>query len=198
MVVKTVPFSYNTNAVSQKQYNEHLELYKGYVNKTNEISSILETSADFKGANSTYSKYRELKKEQTYAMDGIILHEEYFKNMTSQKQSPGRKTIEIINKFYGNLENWKTDFKACATSARGWCLTSYNQRTNTVSSYLQDSHDCGPITMAYPLIVLDMYEHAYFLDYGTKKNIYIEKFLDSINWHLVESKAENVILKLNK
>ncbi|MDR2903508.1 MAG: superoxide dismutase [Clostridiales bacterium] len=196
MDLTEVPFGYNTNAVSQRQFDEHIELYKGYINKTNEIAALLGTTKDYAGANAVYSKYRELKKEESFAMDGVILHEEYFKNMTAEKQTPGDKTLTVLRKSFDSFENWKAEFKACAMSARGWSILAYNQRTNSVSIFLQDSHDDGVIAMAYPLVVLDMYEHAYFMDYGTKKSVYIDKFFDSINWRVVETRAEKIVYKL--
>ncbi len=192
MAIEKITFSYNTNAVSKKQFDEHIKLYEGYINKTNEIFDILTNPPELKRANATYSRYRELKKEETYALNGVILHEEYFKNMTASPQKPLENTVRLIEKFFGSYDNWKEDFKACAKSARGWCLTSFDMRSKSLKTFLQDAHDYGCITFAYPLIVLDMYEHAYFLDYGIKKDEYIDKFFDSINWEFIEVKATKI------
>lgn len=193
MSIQKINFPYSTNAVSQKQFSEHLKLYEGYVNKSNEICDILNNLPEMSKANATYSKYRGLKKEETYALNGVILHEEYFKNMISKQDMPQKNIMEIFNRFFGSFDNWKDDFTACAKSSRGWCLTSYDTRTKSVKTFLQDSHDSGGITFSYPLIVLDMYEHAYFMDYGTSKDKYIEKFLDCINWEFVERKAQKIL-----
>ena len=193
MAIEAIHFTYDTGAVSQKQFDEHITLYKGYIKKTNEISDLLLINAKRVDSNAIYSHYRALKKEQTFALDGVILHEAYFKNMTDKKCRPGPNTMALLEQFYGGYDNWKSDFIACAKSARGWCLTAYDQRMRALTTFLQDAHDQGPVTMAYPMIVLDMYEHAYFTDYGTDKETYINRFIDSINWHVVEAKAAKIM-----
>lgn len=193
MEIVAKKIEYNTNAVTKKQFDEHLKLYKGYVDKTNSITKELDKNADRANANATYSKYRGFKKGETYALDGTILHEAYFQNMTSQPTTPCHKTMELLSRFFGNYQSWLDDFTACGKSARGWCILSYEQRTATMRNLLLDSHDDGVVCMAYPVLVLDMYEHAYFLDYGTDKEKYIKKFIESIDWNVVSKR----ISKLN-
>ena len=101
----------------------------------------------------------------------------------------GAKTQNLINRFFGGTDKWKEDFIACATSARGWCVLVYEQRTGTCRNILLDSHDDGNIATAYPIIALDMYEHAYFIDYGTDKAAYINRFISNIPWGLIEKRV---------
>jgi Fe-Mn family superoxide dismutase len=91
------------------------------------------------------------------------------------------------------VEAWQDAFAATAKSARGWAILAYEQRTQTCRNILLDSHDEGVICSAYPLLVLDMYEHAYFLDFTTDKATYIDGFLAQIPWSVVERRVSLVI-----
>lgn len=188
-------FQYNNtiNAVSKKQYDVHLELYEGYVNKTNEIWKELKDAPQREKANATYSKYRGLKKGETYALNGVILHELYFDNLGGINNTPSGVALELINQFFGSYENWKQDFIACGKAARGWAILCYDQRSKSLKNILCDSHDEGNIANAYPLIIMDVYEHAYFVDYQNKKADYIESFMLDINWDSVNKRAHKLI-----
>lgn len=161
-----VNFHYNNtiNAVSKKQYDVHLELYEGYINKINEIWKELMEAPQREKANAAYSKYRGLKKGETYALDGVILHELYFDNLGGVNNTPSGAALELINQFFGSYESWKQDFIACGKAARGWAMLCYDQRSKALKNILCDSHDEGIIANAYPLIVMDVYEHAYFVE----------------------------------
>ena len=184
-------FPYNTSIVSQKAYDDHMTLYKGYVQKTNEITKVLTTQPEWDTANATASHYRGWKKGETYAIDGVILHELYFQNLGNETEPEpmGTKTENLINRYFDGVDKWKEDFTACAKAARGWCVLVYEQRTGTFRNILLDSHDDGNIASAYPILVLDMYEHAYFIDYGTDKAAYISRFIDNIPWGIIEKRA---------
>lgn len=189
-----VNFHYNNtiNAVSKKQYDVHLELYEGYINKINEIWKELMEAPQREKANAAYSKYRGLKKGETYALDGVILHELYFDNLGGVNNTPSGAALELINQFFGSYENWKQDFIACGKAARGWAMLCYDQRSKSLKNILCDSHDEGIIANAYPLIIMDVYEHAYFVDYQNKKADYIESFMQDINWDSVNKRAQNL------
>lgn len=192
--LEKVNFQYNStiNAVSKKQYDVHLALYEGYINKINEIWNELMTAPDREKANATYSKYRGLKKGETYALDGVILHELYFDNLGGRNNNPSASALQLINSFFGSYDNWKQDFIACGKAARGWAVLAYDQRSKSLINILSDAHDEGIVWNAYPLIVMDVYEHAYFIDYENKKADYIDKFLSNINWDIVNKRAMNL------
>lgn len=192
MLLEKVNFQFNEtiNAVSKQQYDVHLILYEGYINKTNEIWVELQTSAERDKANATYSKYRGLKKGETYALNGVILHELYFANLGGTNNTPSGVTLELINQYFGSYENWLKDFIACGKAARGWAILGFDQRSNKLINILCDSHDEGNICNAYPLIVMDVYEHAYFIDYQNKKADYIDRFVQNINWDAVNRRGK--------
>ena len=192
MEIHAIDFVYDTAVISKKQFDEHIKLYKGYVDKVNAITSQLASDGDRPAANATYSLYRGLKKGETYALDGVLLHELYFQNLSDGKTPMGKETTALLEKQFGSVENWMDDCKACSLSARGWCVLAYEQRTETFRNLLFDLHDDGPVMGAYPLIVLDMYEHAYFLDYGTDKAGYIQNLINGIDWSAVERRVKRL------
>jgi Fe-Mn family superoxide dismutase len=193
--LEKVNFRYNTtiNAVSKEQYDAHLALYEGYINKINEIWNEPMTDGDREKANATYSKYRGLKKGETYALDGVILHELYFDNLGGTDNIQNGAILELINRDFGSYENWKNDFIACGKAARGWAILAYDQRSKSLIHILCDTHDEGIIMNSYPLVVMDVYEHAYFVDYQNKKADYIDKFMMDINWSAVNRRAERLM-----
>ena len=195
-MVKSLDFKYNENitALSQKQFDAHITLYKGYVSKINEITDKL-NSADngAKDANAVYSLYRGLKESESFAIDGIILHELYFENIGAGKNSPGIKTRDIINMNFGSLDDFLEDLKACCKAARGWCVFEYEPRTASFRNIMLDAHNAGNTTLGQPLLVIDMYEHAYFYDYLTDKGKYIDSLIKNINWDIVESRANHIL-----
>ncbi len=191
--MEAIQFQNTTNFLSDRLFSEHCKLYEGYVNKINEVTDKLAKGGDRKDANATYSTYRALKKGETYALDGVLLHELYFRNIGGGG-SPKPKTQQMITDWYGTLEDLKIDMTACGKAARGWAVLVYEQRSKRMRTILLDTHDEGNVVMAYPLLVLDMYEHAYALDYGIDKETYIKKFWDDIDWEIVERRFE--MLKL--
>lgn len=113
---------------SERQIREHYEvLYKGYVNKVNEIRGFL-LSANRHEANATYSDFRGLKKAETYAMDGVILHELYFENLGGPGGVPKGDLMRQIEKDFGSYKAWLEDFTATGISARGWAVFGLRQK----------------------------------------------------------------------
>lgn len=191
MEITSVPFTHQTEVVSQKLFDNHQKLYQGYVDKTNEITKKLSASTptDLGAANATYSAYRGLTTAQSFALDGVILHELYFENLVSDNSPIGKRTTMLLDRYWGSYDIWKEAFKAAALTARGWCILAYEQRTGSCRNIVLDSHDDGLICGAYPLLVLDMYEHAYMIDYNVDKGTYIDSFIMHTPWSVVEKRA---------
>lgn len=192
MTITAKNYPYNTNAVSQAQFDEHIKLYHGYVDKINEVTNRLGAEKAPIAANAVYSEYRGLKKGETFALDGVILHEAYFQNMTAETTAPNPKTLEIMNRHFGGTDGWAEDFTNCGKAARGWCVFIYDQRGKSFRNILLDAHDDGMVALAFPLLILDMYEHAYFMDYGKNKDEYIKQFMKSICWKTVGRRIDKL------
>jgi len=182
----------NMPGFSQRQILEHFDvLYMGYVNKLNEIRSKLR-SAGRLGANATYSEFRSLKKGETYALDGVILHELYFNNLGGTGAMPCGSLLRKIEKDFDSFNDWMQDFIATGMAARGWAVLAYDTRDGRLHNFLQDTHDQGIIVNSKAILVLDVYEHAYFIDYGTRKRDYISAFLQNVNWSVAERRWDGI------
>ncbi|ADL08484.1 superoxide dismutase [Thermosediminibacter oceani] len=177
---------------SERQILEHFEvLYKGYVNKVNEIRSLL-PSADRQEANATYSEFRCLKKGETYAIDGVILHELYFDNLGGPGGVPRGDLMRRLERDFGSYQSWLEDFTATGISARGWAVLVYDPRDGRLHNYLLDAHDHGVVQNTAAILVLDVYEHAYFIDYGTRKADYIRAFMQNVDWSVAERRWDRI------
>lgn len=187
------PLSYKQlPGLSEKQLSEHHDvLYAGYVKKTNEIRAKLE-SADTTTANATYSDLRSLKDAETFAVNGVKLHEAYFDSMGTATK-PSETLLQQITKDFGSFENCLQMFAACGLAVRGWVILAWDIDESKLVIYASDSHDDGAVWSSVPLLVLDVYEHAYFLDYATARKKYIDSFMTTINWEKVSEKAKKWI-----
>ncbi|MFN4212619.1 MAG: superoxide dismutase [Microgenomates group bacterium] len=188
---------FNMKGISKKTVEEHLKLYQGYVAKYNEIQEKLAalTDDDFSKANQTYSLIRELKVELTFAWGGIVNHEIYFDHLGGEGQIPDGTLLKQIEKDFGSFEAYKKDLKATGISARGWVWTAWNEKEGRLFNYLGDAQNTFPVWYAVPILALDTYEHAYFIDYGVNRAGYIDAFFDNVEWEKVE---ENFFKALSK
>ena len=173
---------------SKRQLEEHHGvLYKGYVNKLNEIRKLLQ-SVDHSKANQTYSDLRALKVEETFALNGIKLHEYYFDNMGGSGGKASGQALAMIERDFGSYDAWEKDFKASGMAVRGWVVLAYDLDDGTLHNFGNDSHNAGPIWNAVPILVMDTYEHAYMIDYGVKRPPYIDAFMNVIDWDVVNER----------
>lgn len=179
---------YSMKGISKKTVEEHLKLYQGYINKYNEIQEKLATLTDddYAKANQVYSMVRELKVELSFAWGGVVNHEIYFGHLGGKGGAPSEKLLAQIEKDFDSFEMYKKDLKATGISARGWVWTGWNWREERLVNYLGDSQNTFPMWEVEPILALDTYEHAYFIDYGVNRGNYIDAFLENINWGEVE------------
>lgn len=175
--------------LSEEQLRQHhAVLYAGYVKKTNEIRKMLET-ADRDNPNATFSQLRELKVEESFALNGVKLHEGYFENMGGPGGKPTGKIAELIVRDFGSVDAWEKDFRALGMCARGWVVLAYDIDERKMFNYLADTHNQGGVWNAIAILTMDVFEHAYFLDYGTARKDYIETFMKNIDWNDVNAKV---------
>lgn len=182
-------YSDDITVINKEQFEVHKRLYEGYIKSINEIDLILgQGDAQRDQANATFSCYRELKRGETYALNGVILHELYFENIGGRFKEPSLAIANMIEHSFGRFENWQEDFIATAKASRGWAILCLDQRSQGLRNISLDAHDLGNIAYSAPFLVLDVYEHAYFLQYADKKADYINHFLQNINWKVVEER----------
>lgn len=171
--------------MSLRSIQEHFKLYQGYVKKTNEIQVSLK-SADKATANGVYSQYGELRRQETFAVNGMKLHEVYFGELSSPSIGLGTKIYKMIEKEFGSVEVWQEEMVATGMSARGWAILAYDLKDNRLHIYGADAQNVGAVWGAIPLVALDVYEHAYFMDHGTNRKAYIDGFFKNLNWEFVD------------
>ncbi|WP_066497660.1 superoxide dismutase [Abyssisolibacter fermentans] len=187
--IEPITFNFDTvEGISLNQLNQHYKLYLGYVNKTNTIWNILSVEKNYENSNTTYSKMRSLKLGESYALNGVKLHELYFSNMTGESNKPHGDVLALISRDFGSLKNFYTRITDVALSMRGWVVVALDSMDKRLHVFGCDSHDMGSIWNAYPLLVLDVYEHAYMIDFGIDRKKYIEIFFNNINWTVVNQR----------
>ncbi|EJO5348766.1 superoxide dismutase [Clostridium botulinum] len=196
IVAKDYNFN-NVKGISTKQLKEHYKLYDAYINKLNEIWSIPNDSENFKNSNSTFSKLRCLKLGESYALDGVKLHELYFENLTSGYIPINGPILDKILEDFYSVDNFKKLFKETGKSMRGWVVLGIDPLDNKLHIFGSDSHDKGAIWLSYPLLVMDVYEHAYFMDFGTDKTKYMNTFMKNINWNLINNRLMSYYTLIN-
>ena len=173
------------DGLSERQLKEHHDvLYVGYVKKIDEIEEKLKT-ADLSSANATSSELRALKIEETFALNGVKLHEGYFDNMCESASTPAGVIADLIARDFGSVEHWTAEFKALGLCARGWVVLAYDLDEKKLKNIVCDTHNQGGVWNAVALLIMDVYEHAYFIDYATARKAYIEAFFKNINWDYV-------------
>ncbi len=187
-MIEKVQFNYTEDitVINRDQFEAHMRLYEGYVTNINKIDEILNKGdAQRDQANTTFSWYRELKRGETFALNGVILHELYFENIGGKSEAGDEAVDRILEESFGSVGKWQEDFIATAKASRGWAVLCLDQRSMRYRNISLDAHDVGNIAYSAPVLVLDMYEHAYFLQYADKKADYINAFMKNINWNVV-------------
>ena len=170
---------------SEQLLKNHFALYQGYVtnvNKINEKSKTIEIGS---------LEYTELKRRFGWEWNGMYLHELYFGNLTKNAQTikTDGNLYKKITENFGSYENWEKDFRAVgAMRGIGWAILAYDKSTGEIFNIWVDEHNTGHLAGTTPLLVMDVFEHAFMLDYGTKRADYIETFIKNIDWSIVEKR----------
>ena len=178
------PALYELEGISREAVEAHYKLYEGYVGKRNEILAKL-ADVDLSAGNQVYSEVRVLKIDLTFAIGGVKNHEIYFEHLGGEGGDPGGPIGDLIERDFGSAADWRADLKATGMGGRGWAWTAYDWDEGRLFNYIGDAQNTFPIWNATPLIALDVYEHAYFLDYQTDRASYINAFLDNLDWRTV-------------
>ena len=189
-------FILKTERLSRATKSSHENLYKKYVETFNKTSSKLD-GVDRDSSSSNGSDYRSLKIDETYNLNGIKLHELYFNNISdlNSKISVDSLPYMRLSRDWGTFEKWQLDFIATCSSARnGWGITVFDPYKNIYMNAVVDSHNLNIPLGAIPIIVMDMWEHAYFKDYLDDKKSYLIGMMKELNWDVIEARM-NVVEK---
>jgi superoxide dismutase, Fe-Mn family len=177
------------DGISRPSVEAHYRLYQGYVAKRNEILGKL-AAVDREAANQVYSDLRALKVDFTFAIGGIKNHELYFEHLGGSGGSPSGAIGRLIDRDFGSADAWRADLTATGMAGRGWAWTAYDWDERRLYNYIGDAQNTFPVWNATPVVALDVYEHAYFLDYQTDRAAYIEAFLGNLDWDVVNGWVE--------
>jgi Fe-Mn family superoxide dismutase len=177
------------DGISRETIEAHYKLYQGYVNKRNEILGKLE-GVDLGSANQVYSELRSLKVDLTFAIGGIKNHEIYFEHLGGGGGDPSGLFGDLVKRDFGSAATWKADLKATGMGGRGWAWTAYDWDEGRLFNYIGDAQNTFPVWNATPLVALDVYEHAYFIDFGTDRAGYIDVFFNNLDYDVVNDWAQ--------
>ena len=183
------PRLYELDGISRETVEAHFKLYQGYVAKRNEILGRLD-GIDLSAANQVYSDVRALKVDLTFAIGGIKNHEIYFEHLGGDGGDPDGPFGQLVERDFGSISAWRDDLKATGMAGRGWAWTAYDWDESRIFNYIGDAQNTYPIWNATPLVALDVYEHAYFLDYQTDRASYIDAFFSNLDWDTVNDWVE--------
>ena len=187
----------SVQGISKKQLDEHYKLYTGYVSKLNEIWNTPYTPDNYTDSNPTYSKMRSLKLGETYSLNGVKLHNLYFENITGGNNIPyGPIFNAIINQFF-TYDNFISYLTNVGLSMRGWAILTIDLLDNSLHIVGSDLHDNGAVWLSCPILIMDVYEHSYFMDFGTDRKKYISTFIKNINWNILNERFQKYIFPLN-
>jgi len=172
-----------TAGFSDVLLNNHFTLYKGYVTNTNKLAEMLD--ALLKEGKTAAPEYAELSRRFGWEFNGMRLHEYYFGNMIKGgKPLIGSSALaaKIVQEF-GSYENWEKDFKATGTMRGiGWTILYHEPVGGRLFNVWVNEHDVGHLSGAAPILIMDVFEHAFLTDYGLKRADYITSFFQAIDW----------------
>jgi len=138
--------------------------------------------ASIKSGESLGDAYGALKRAINSKGNSVVLHEMYFDGMALKAPDPAADVRAAIEKRFGSIEKWADDFVASAKSAAGWAMLVKHPVNGKLYNVVSDEHSMGIVCMSVPLVVIDTYEHAFYIDYQNRKAEYVEKFIEHIDW----------------
>ena len=166
----------------------HFTLYQGYVTNTNKLIDILNQM--LKEGKVATPEFAELKRRFGWEFNGMRLHEYYFENLGGKEglEKTG-KLFKKISEEFGSFEVWEKEFKGVgAMRGIGWAVLYQDSLTGRLINFWINEHDVGHPAGCNPVLILDVFEHAFMIDYGLKRADYIEVFFKNINWKAVEGR----------
>ncbi|MDD4334094.1 MAG: Fe-Mn family superoxide dismutase [Desulfotomaculaceae bacterium] len=177
---------------SKELLDEHYAHYPAvHQNKIKEIEARL-LKADTAMANTTYCPLRSLKIEHTQALNSVKLHKYFFENITQGAATqPSLEMLGLMERIFGSLQEWEKKFFALAMCARGWVMLGFDLEEGRLRNYFSDSHAEG-VWSVLPLLVLDVYEHAYYTAFPSRSD-YVKEFLKHVNWAVVSKRLNTAI-----
>lgn len=175
---------------SETLLKNHFTLYQGYVTNTNKVLDALAAMLS-EGKTGTY-EYAEMKRRLGWEFNGMRLHEYYFENLGSKGAlDPGGKLGKALAAEFGSVEKWEVDFRAVgAMRGIGWVVLYQDASAKRLFNQWVGEHDVGHPAGAAPILVMDVFEHAFMTDYGLKRADYIAAFFKNVDWKAAEARLK--------
>lgn len=180
--------------LSDKMIEQHWSLYEGYVTNVNLLNkTIWESLQESKPLQTPPSS--EIERRLGFEYNGMVLHEYYFGALSAGVPEPAKSSrlVKRLTKDFGGFENWKKQMSEIARMRGvGWAITAMDPLTKKLVNLWVGDHELGHVAGFIPLVVLDVWEHAYLLDYGVKpdgKASYVEAYFKNLNWEMIEERA---------
>jgi len=192
LVAQQKTFNLPTEFQSAATKRAHEGLYEGYLEAFNRISAELDT-VDRSTSKSNGSSYRSLKQDETYNMNAVYLHEMYFANISDLSSNISMDTLTFmrLSRDFGDFDKWQADFIACCLSSRcGWAITYYNIFTQTYMNTFIDLHSQQVPVGCIPVIVMDVWQHAYYRDYLSDVKTYTYAMMKELKWSVIEERVK--------
>jgi Fe-Mn family superoxide dismutase len=185
--VKDALKPHRLKGISSDQIEQHWELYRGYVKNVNELIG------EIAGAEPGSRHWAELKRRAGFELDGVVLHEYYFENLKAGTTlRPKGTLIQALDSTWKDLEAWKEDFAHTGEiRGVGWAILYHDPGTGHLFNWWVGDHELGHPAGFTPILVMDVWEHAYMVDHGAGgRKDYIEAFMENVNWDAVEQRFE--------
>lgn len=191
-VAQAKPYDLTTESLSQDIKTAHLELYRGYTEQLTNISAKLD-AVQRKGIDANTSEFRSLKYDELFHLNAVHLHELYFANISDVHSEVRHDSLAYmrLQRDFGTFDDWQFDFKAaCESAGNGWGMCVYSTFLQRFINVFVTSHVTNIPVGCYPVIVMDMHEHAYYADYKNNVRGYIIKMMQELNWEVIEERIK--------
>ena len=190
-VVSDRKFDYRTDAISNSTKQAHQKLLDNYVETLNRISAELDT-ANREDVNPNNAVFRSLKIDETYNINAAFLHGMFFDNIAEDSRITADSLAYLrLERDFGSFDNWQRDFIATAMASRnGWAVTVYNTFLKRYMNVVVDLHSLNVPFSSYPVIVLDVWEHAYYKDYLNDRKKYVFAMMKQFNWKVIDERFQ--------
>lgn len=183
--------TYGTEAVgiSRATHDAHLGLYRGYAVQTNRIrTAVANMRWSQLVGNQIYSEIRGYQVDYSFAYGGYLNHENYFETLTAPGTEPHGPIRDLIERAYGSVERWADDWKSTGIAGRGWVYLAYDLTEGQVFNFIGDAQNTFPMWNCKLLLAMDVYEHAYYLDFETRRGEHIDAYMQCIDWDEVNAR----------
>ncbi|HTL48588.1 MAG TPA: Fe-Mn family superoxide dismutase [Verrucomicrobiae bacterium] len=188
---------YGTPGFSDELLGNHFTLYQGYVKNTNALLDEAKQLRD--GGKEKTPEFAETRRRFGWEFNGMRLHEYYFENLRRDAGSDPA-SLPLVQKLaadFGSFDSWQKDFKATAAMRGiGWAALYYDTHGDRLMNFWINEHDTGHGSGLVPILILDVFEHAYMKDYGIKRDGYLESFFKAVHWQEAQKRFQEALVAM--